>query len=101
MERAVSAQFETSSSSDADALAAVPREGYHGVPQLPQQCSRCLRWVDTQRLAIMPLGASPWCAICHSLDQVSWAVKDARLTEAKESEILETLFKTFELLRGR
>ena len=93
VERAVSAQLDPSSGSDA---APPPR-----VPQLPHQCSHCLRWVDQGRLALMPIGSSPWCSICHALDQVRWAVKESRLSDAKEAEVLETLFKAFELLRGR
>ena len=71
------------------------------VPQLPHQCSHCLRWVDRSRLALMPIGASPWCTICHSLDQLRGAVRDSRLSQAEEDGINEVLFMVFELLRGR
>ena len=100
-EPAPSGRFETSSSSDAETLASAPRDGYRGVPQLPEQCSRCMRWVDPRRRAIMPIGASPWCALCHAWDQVGGAIKEASLTEEKESEVLEVLYHSFELLRGR
>ena len=52
-------------------------------------------------MAIMPIGASPWCAICHAVDQVRGAIKDAQLTGEKEDEVLESLFDVFEVLRGR
>ena len=93
VERAESAQFDPSVSSDVTAS--------RTVPQLPHQCSRCSRWIDKERLALMPLGSSPWCSICHALDQVSGAVKEAQLSLAKEDEVLENLFEAFEILRGR
>ena len=71
------------------------------IPRLPLQCSVCLRWVDQSRLAVVPIGALPWCAICHAVDQVRGAVKDAQPTLEKEDEILESLFGVFEALRGR
>ena len=72
-----------------------------GIPQLPHQCSCCSRWVDKERLALMAIGSTPLCAICHSMWQVQGAVKDTRITVEKEAELLEHLFLAFELLRGR
>ena len=71
------------------------------VPQLPHQCSLCQRWVSKGRLALMPIGYSPWCSICHAVDQVKGAIAESQLSDAKEAEVLETLFDVFELLRGR
>ena len=68
---------------------------------MPEQCTRCLRWVDKARLAVMPIGASPWCSLCSAIDEVHGAVKSSQLTLAKEEEVLESLFRAFELLRGR
>ena len=71
------------------------------VPQLPTQCSQCLRWVDRDRLAVTPVGAAPMCGLCLGLDQVADAVKTASLSREKEDEALEAIFELFELLRGR
>ena len=93
VERAISAQQDPGTGSDA----APPGR----VPQLPHQCSLCQRWVDKGRLALMPIGYSPWCSICHAVDQVKGAIAESQLSDAKEAEVLETLFDVFELLRGR
>ena len=70
-------------------------------PQLPLQCSRCQRWVDRSRCAVMPEGASPWCSICAALDEVRGAVRTTSVTLATEEEILEALFHIHSLLRGQ
>ena len=93
VERATAAQIDPLAAADASA----PRR----IPQLPEQCSRCLRWVDKARLAVMPIGASPWCSLCSAIDELHGAVKSARLSLAKEEEVLESLFRAHELLRGR
>ena len=71
------------------------------IPQLPLQCSRCLRWVDRSRCAVMPLGLSPWCSVCAALDEVRDAVRTVAPTLAEEEEILEELFRVHVLLRRR
>ena len=93
VERAADAQFDPSGASNASVA--------RPVPQLPTQCRQCLRWVDSDRLAVMPVGAAPQCCICLGLDQVSRAVEEVRLSREKEDEVLEAIFKVFELLRGR
>ena len=81
----------------AAAAVAPPRS----LPQLPVQCSRCLRWVDRDRLAVMPIGSSPWCALCCAVDEINGAIRNSRVSLAKEEEALEMLFRAHEILHGR
>ena len=71
------------------------------MPQLPEQCTQCLRWVGRCQLAVMPIGASAWCSICAALDEVRGAIRTSRLDLAEEEEVLEALFTAHQLLRGR
>ena len=77
-----------------------------GTPRSPGlkpwfQCSICLRWVSEERLAVMPIGASPWCSVCHSLDQVRGAVRDSRLSLEREEDVLEVLYRAHSMLLER
>ena len=76
-------------------------QGAARVPSLPEQCTQCQRWVDRARLAVMPIGASPWCSICAALDELRGAVKESQLSLAQEEQVLDTLFQAHVLLRRR
>ena len=80
-----------------------PRRETQRSPRLKPwfQCSICLRWVSEERLALMPIGASPWCSVCHSLDQVRGAVRDSRLSLEREEDVLEVLYRAHNMLRER
>ena len=93
VERATAAQV--------DPLAAADAAATRRIPGLPEQCDRCLRWVDRARLAVRPIGAAPWCSLCSAIEELQEAVKNSRLSLAKEEEVLESIFRAHELLRGR
>ena len=71
------------------------------VPQPPEQCVVCQRWVDKDRLAVTPIGAPACCSICAAFDQVWETVKDSQLSLENEDEVLELLFQVHILLRRR
>ena len=73
---------------------------FFGVPQIPEQCSRCLRWVEKTRLAIMPPGSSSWCGLCCAVDAIQGAIKESRLNVAMEEEAMEILCRVHHVLRG-
>ena len=75
--------------------------GSRPVPEMPVQCSKCQRWLGRERLAIMPIGASPWCSLCHALDQLPGAIRESRISLEQEEEVLTSLFQAHQGLRGQ
>ena len=75
--------------------------GSRPVPELPVQCSKCQRWLGRERLAIMPIGASPWCSLCHALDQLAGAIRESRISLEQEEVVLTSLFQAHQGLRGQ
>jgi hypothetical protein len=82
----------------ADAYRPYARAG--SVPELPEQCTKCQRWVCRERLAIMPVGASAWCSLCHAMDQVSGAIRESQISLEQEEQVLASLFQAYQRLRS-
>ena len=71
------------------------------VAAVPVQCSLCRRWVDRDRLAVVPVGAEAQCGLFVAASQVEWAIRLSTLSLEGEERAIEALLHAYEILSGR
>ena len=91
----------------ADAAAEVPAGGADGrgfgwsIPQLPGQCSACLRWLNRDRLCAVPVGDDDICGLCAAVIMVTSSVPTAVVTDSEEEAAIAALRVAYNLIRHR
>ena len=86
----------------ADAAAEFPAGGADGrIPQLPGQCSVCLRWLNRDRLCVVPVGDDDICGLCAAVIMVTSSVPTAVVTDSEEESAIAALRVAYNLIRHR
>ena len=82
-------------------MVAPPVAHVTGVPELPEQCSSCSRWVDRYRLAVVPVGADTLCFLCCAVADVAAVIGSCELSRVQEEDAIATLRDAYNIIRGR